>query len=425
VEYRYGFNNQEQDAEMGDYYAFEYRIHDTRLGRFLSVDPLAPEYPWNSCYAFAENRVIYSFDIEGCEAVPLPVGATMLPVNVTQSTSNTCWMEYSINSTSKSYLMDYAHVNQAVYDRTLVINDPTCRSNQNRPITKAQEDHSGTPIEKTHVMGSTTFSDGGADGLPMAGGAAIINMGLNSATIAGAPPSPTMSGASVRAGVGLSTPRSTIQSGNVNGMLAGSVGAAFGAAAPVQGPINLTSQTVMDQPSCLATQNLDGVNVTGGVMVQNISTAISNYQQVTATIVSININIRGPLITANHRILAGQISSTITSSETSLNSLAPLVNGNPIYTVINAGGGQSPQITFNLNQAVAGLPGSTDADDFDVSITYNTNTQPMTFNTTWTTYSSSNLYPSLNGAVGPVVPFVAAMTPRTNSSGFSLLNTVR
>jgi hypothetical protein len=38
--YRYGFNNQEKENELGDYYAFEYRIHDARLGRFLSVTPI-------------------------------------------------------------------------------------------------------------------------------------------------------------------------------------------------------------------------------------------------------------------------------------------------------------------------------------------------------------------------------------------------
>jgi RHS repeat-associated protein len=68
--YRYGFNNQEKDPELGEYYAFEYRIHDARIGRFLSVDPLAPEYPWNSTYAFAENRVIDGIDLEGLEFLP-------------------------------------------------------------------------------------------------------------------------------------------------------------------------------------------------------------------------------------------------------------------------------------------------------------------------------------------------------------------
>lgn len=66
--YRYGFNNQEKDEELGEYYSFEYRVHDARLGRFLSVDPLSAEYPWNSSYAFAENRVINSIDLEGAEA---------------------------------------------------------------------------------------------------------------------------------------------------------------------------------------------------------------------------------------------------------------------------------------------------------------------------------------------------------------------
>lgn len=68
--YRFGFNGQMKDDELhgeGNAYAFEYRIHDARLGRFLSVDPLAPEYPWNSTYTFAENRVIDGIDLEGLE----------------------------------------------------------------------------------------------------------------------------------------------------------------------------------------------------------------------------------------------------------------------------------------------------------------------------------------------------------------------
>ncbi|MBL7813194.1 MAG: hypothetical protein JNL57_13310, partial [Bacteroidetes bacterium] len=68
--YRFGFTNQEQETELGDYYSFEYRVHDARLGRFLSVDPLSPQYPWNSAYAFAENIVIWCKELEGLEAVP-------------------------------------------------------------------------------------------------------------------------------------------------------------------------------------------------------------------------------------------------------------------------------------------------------------------------------------------------------------------
>ncbi|MBN2727738.1 MAG: hypothetical protein JXR53_00785 [Bacteroidales bacterium] len=69
-EYRFGFNGQEQDNEIygdGNSLEFKYRIYDPRLGRFMSVDPLFREYPWNSTYAFAENDVIRAIDLEGAE----------------------------------------------------------------------------------------------------------------------------------------------------------------------------------------------------------------------------------------------------------------------------------------------------------------------------------------------------------------------
>jgi RHS repeat-associated protein len=76
---RYGYNGQERLHELdshGDTYEFEYRIHDARVGRFLSVDPLYKEYPWNSTYAFAENRVIDGIDLEGREWSQITVGNT-------------------------------------------------------------------------------------------------------------------------------------------------------------------------------------------------------------------------------------------------------------------------------------------------------------------------------------------------------------
>ena len=66
--YRYGFNGKENDkdiSEGGQDYGL--RIYDNRLGKFLSIDPLSKEYPWNSTYAFAENDVIRCIDLEGGE----------------------------------------------------------------------------------------------------------------------------------------------------------------------------------------------------------------------------------------------------------------------------------------------------------------------------------------------------------------------
>jgi RHS repeat-associated protein len=70
--YRYFFNGQEADNEVlgdGALHAFEYRMHDTRIGRFWSVDPLAGKFPWNSVYAFAENRVVDGKELEGLEFI--------------------------------------------------------------------------------------------------------------------------------------------------------------------------------------------------------------------------------------------------------------------------------------------------------------------------------------------------------------------
>jgi RHS repeat-associated protein len=70
--YRYGFNGKENDNDVGkgdgnqqDYGA---RIYDTRVGRFLSVDPLQHQYPELTPYQFASNTPIQATDLDGLEA---------------------------------------------------------------------------------------------------------------------------------------------------------------------------------------------------------------------------------------------------------------------------------------------------------------------------------------------------------------------
>ena len=52
--YRFGFNGKENDNEVkwgtGNQQDYGMRIYDPRLGRFLSVDPIAREYPWYTPY---------------------------------------------------------------------------------------------------------------------------------------------------------------------------------------------------------------------------------------------------------------------------------------------------------------------------------------------------------------------------------------
>jgi RHS repeat-associated protein len=69
-DYRYGFQGQEMDNEVkgeGNSINYKYRMHDPRVGRFFARDPLAYSYPYNSPYAFSENKVINSVELEGLE----------------------------------------------------------------------------------------------------------------------------------------------------------------------------------------------------------------------------------------------------------------------------------------------------------------------------------------------------------------------
>ncbi len=70
--YRYGFNGKENDNEVkgtGNQQDYGMRIYDTRLGRFLSVDPIASDYPFLTTYQFASNTPIQAIDLDGLEKI--------------------------------------------------------------------------------------------------------------------------------------------------------------------------------------------------------------------------------------------------------------------------------------------------------------------------------------------------------------------
>ena len=70
--YRYGFNGKENDNEVkgeGNQQDYGNRIYETRLGRFLSVDPVTKSYPQLSPYQFASDKPINGIDLDGLEWV--------------------------------------------------------------------------------------------------------------------------------------------------------------------------------------------------------------------------------------------------------------------------------------------------------------------------------------------------------------------
>lgn len=79
--YRNGFNGKENDDEIkgnGNSIDYGFRFYDTRLGRFLSVDPLCESFHWWTPYQFAGNTPIQAIDLDGLEIllprlIPIPI----------------------------------------------------------------------------------------------------------------------------------------------------------------------------------------------------------------------------------------------------------------------------------------------------------------------------------------------------------------
>ncbi len=62
------YQGQEWTEDLGlNWHEWKYRMSDPAIGRFISIDPLAEEYSYQSPYNFAENRVIDGNELEGLE----------------------------------------------------------------------------------------------------------------------------------------------------------------------------------------------------------------------------------------------------------------------------------------------------------------------------------------------------------------------
>ena len=79
--YRYGFNGKENDNDIENS-AQDYgmRIYDGRLGRFLSVDPIAKKFPALSLYQFSGDNPISTIDLDGLEPAAVNKGTQALVI---------------------------------------------------------------------------------------------------------------------------------------------------------------------------------------------------------------------------------------------------------------------------------------------------------------------------------------------------------
>ena len=84
-EYRYGFNGKENDSDFGNKQVIQdygFRLYNPSIGKFLSVDPLAPDYPELTPYQFAGNTPIRVIDLDRLEPVDINGEETTNPSKV-------------------------------------------------------------------------------------------------------------------------------------------------------------------------------------------------------------------------------------------------------------------------------------------------------------------------------------------------------
>jgi RHS repeat-associated protein len=81
--YRFGFNGKENDKDVkgyGNQQDYGMRIYDPRIGKFLSVDPIAAHYPELTPYQFASNNPIENIDLDGLEGMSATTCGVWSPV---------------------------------------------------------------------------------------------------------------------------------------------------------------------------------------------------------------------------------------------------------------------------------------------------------------------------------------------------------
>ncbi|EJL68984.1 hypothetical protein PMI13_03423 [Chryseobacterium populi] len=58
---------QGQELQETGFYTYRWRQYMPDVGRFFNIDPLASKYPYNSTYAFQENKLGLGVELEGLE----------------------------------------------------------------------------------------------------------------------------------------------------------------------------------------------------------------------------------------------------------------------------------------------------------------------------------------------------------------------
>lgn len=177
--YRYGFNGKEMDNKIkgstGTQYDYGFRIYDPRIGKFLSVDPLAKNYPFYTPYQFAGNAPIWAIDLDGLEQAVIVrwydnqnnyTGVTVFRIeNVNDrpfGANNFLFLNLSDNPTNNTAIRALGNATSMIGNRNSNSSDFTTfiLDNQQGSTTSSLTDFTGNAEVLTNPTGNLIFGTG-------------------------------------------------------------------------------------------------------------------------------------------------------------------------------------------------------------------------------------------------------------------------
>jgi RHS repeat-associated protein len=161
--YRYGFNGKEKETEITNtesHLDFGARIYDSRLGRWLSLDPLQVKYPSLSPYNFTANNPILFIDPDG-KAITIHKTSTYdgpAPTRFRDLGATSPTFDLSFNRDTKEWdLIVNINVRYTSALRVAGANGMTLEA-ENPGVTQFVEAHEGTHVSRTTQAANTSVS---------------------------------------------------------------------------------------------------------------------------------------------------------------------------------------------------------------------------------------------------------------------------
>ncbi|HXB12207.1 MAG TPA: RHS repeat-associated core domain-containing protein, partial [Bacteroidia bacterium] len=167
--YRFAFNGKEKTNEIygpADAYDYGKRFYDPRIGRPVSIDPLASKFPFLSPYQFFSDNPIMNIDLDGKEGQS---GVTGTPAQVNnEATGNQTTAKDNVQGANKQPLKDMSQAKQQPAQQGTQP-QPTVVKADNRPdAVRNQEQAQGEMNHqiadyKEKMQGAYPIESGGGD----------------------------------------------------------------------------------------------------------------------------------------------------------------------------------------------------------------------------------------------------------------------